>query len=122
MTEQLEVAEADLQNLDVLWEGGLADRYGVYRASAEPPVALAAALVETAVDLQGLGREVAPPGPLLLGDLCLARASRLLSDAGDQHLQIAFARAVEEVSAAAAAGLDARPLRGLLQAALEARA
>src|SRR2546423_115962 len=67
-------------------------------------VALAAALVETGVTLQGLGGRGAPAGELLIGDLCLARASRLLADAGDQDLQVAFARAVERVAAESAAG------------------
>lgn len=120
MREQLEIPEADLDNLQMLWSDGLAARYGAYRPAARPQVALAAALVETAIDLQGLGREVAPPGALLIGDLCLARASRLLSDARDQRLQVAFAEAVEEVSAAAAAGLEFRPPRQLLLAAIEA--
>ncbi len=114
MRKQIDVPEADLQNLDVLWQDGLGERYDAYRLTAPPQVALAAALVETAVHLQGLGREVVQAGPLLLGDLCLARASRLLSDAGDQALQVSFASAVEEVSAAAAAGLEFRPVRDLL--------
>jgi hypothetical protein len=116
--KQIDVPEADLQNLDVLWPDGLGERYDAYRLIAPPQVALAAALVETAVHLQGLGREVVQAGPLLLGDLCLARASRLLSDAGDQALQVSFASAVEEVSAAAAAGLEFRPVRDLLLKAI----
>ena len=120
MKEQVDVPEADLENLDVLWQDGLGERYDAYRRAARPRVALAAALVETAVHLQGLGREVVPPGPLLMGDLCLARASRLLSDAGDQALQVSFAVAVEEVAAAAAAGLEFQPVRDLLLTAIEA--
>ena len=58
------------------------------------------------------------PPQLLLGDLCLARASRLLAGARDQRLQVAFARAVERVAAAAAAGTPADPLRDLLVAAI----
>ena len=50
--------------------------------------------------------------------LCLARASRLLADARDQHLQISFARAIEATSAAAAAGRSPEPVRGLLLAAI----
>ncbi len=118
--KELELPEAELGSLDVLWGDGLGARYDAYQRAAHPQVALAAALVETAVELQGLGRQVVPPGPLLLGDLCLARASRLLSDAGDQALQISFAAAVEEVAAAAAAERPAQPMRQLLLAAIEA--
>ncbi|MDQ2923025.1 MAG: hypothetical protein M3Q90_01885, partial [Candidatus Dormibacteraeota bacterium] len=41
---------------------------------------------------------------LLIGDLCLARSARLLADTAPQSVQIAFARAIEYLSAAAAAG------------------
>lgn len=67
-------------------------------------VALAAALVETALDLQGLGLAPAEPMQLLLGDLYLARAYGLLADDGDPRVQAAFARAIEHVAAAAGAG------------------
>ena len=57
-----------------------------------------------------------------MGDLCLARASRLLADHASQKLQVAFAQAVEEMSAAAASGEPSRPARDLLLDALGTRA
>lgn len=109
---------ADLESLRSLWPGRLEPAFRSYsdaggRAAAEP-VAMAAALVETALDLQELGRGEAGSGPLLLGDLCLARASRLLAEVADGGLQVAFARVVERVSAAAAAGEPFPPVRALL--------
>jgi len=83
-----------------------------------PEVALAAALVESAVALQDLGRAAPEPAQLLLGDLCLARASRLLAETGDTRLQVAFAVAVERVAAEAAGGPASRALRDLLVAAI----
>jgi hypothetical protein len=88
------------------------------RAGAAPKVALAAALVESAVSLQRLGGPAPDPFHLLLGDLCLARASRLLAESGDQRLQVGFARAVERVSSAASGGPSSAPLRQLLVATI----
>lgn len=119
MTRAVEIADRDLESLDAIWSGGLGDAYEAYRARHhDGRVALAAALVETGVTLQGLGVRGAPAGELLIGDLCLARASRLLADAGDQGLQVAFAQAVERVASQAAAGTAVTPIRDLLQAAL----
>jgi len=84
-----------------------------------PEVALAAALVESAVALQDLGRTAPEPAQLLLGDLCLARASRLLAETGDTRLQVAFALAVERVAAEAAGGPASQGLRELLVAAIK---
>jgi hypothetical protein len=113
------IRERDLESLDSIWSGGLGEAWEAYRDHhADGRVALAAALVETGVSLQGLGVHTAPAGELLIGDLCLARASRLLADAGDRELQVAFARAVETVSAQAAAGQAVSPIRELLQTAL----
>lgn len=120
---EMEIAERDLESLDELWAGGLGDAYDAYRdGAADSRIALAAALVETGVTLQGVGDHVARPMELLLGDLCLARASRLLADVGDQRLQIAFARVVERVSSTAAAGQGRTPIRPLLLHAIEGRA
>jgi hypothetical protein len=58
-----------------------------------------------------------------MGDLCLARSSRLLAGAAPQSVQIAFARAIETLSAAAASSSSA-PMprtRELLLRAFEAR-
>jgi len=107
-----------LAGLESIWDGGLRDAYAFYRARAGTSAALAAALVETALDLQRLANGAPDPARLLLGDLCLARASRLLADTRDQGLQVAFAAAVERVAAAAAGGPAAPPLRQLLQAAV----
>jgi hypothetical protein len=110
--------ETDLGGLESVWESGMEGAYTFYRSSAPPRVALAAALVESAVDLQRLGGPAPDPPQLLLGDLCLARASRLLAETGEQALQVGFARAVERVSAAASSGSRDPGLRGLLVAAI----
>jgi hypothetical protein len=70
--------------------------------------------------LQGLGGRAAPPTTLLMGDLCLARGSRLLADTAPLPVQVAFARAIETVSSAAASGMPAPPTRQLLQQSLRA--
>jgi hypothetical protein len=54
-----------------------------------------------------------------MGDLCLARASRLLADHASQTLQVAFARAIEKMSANAASGEPGGPVRDFLVLALE---
>ena len=114
----LAIPARELHGLEPLWTSGLEAAYEAYCGRSEYRIALAAALVETAVAVQELGLGVAGPGDLLLGDLCLARASRLLADAGDQRLQVEFARAVETVAAAAAAGDRPPSIRLLLLAAL----
>jgi hypothetical protein len=119
----------ELEAIEPLWKTGLEEAYSAYHEAMAGvseeragKVALAAALVEVALDLQRLGRPAPPATDLLRGDLCLARASRLLADTRDQRVQIAFARAIEEQSAAAAAQHPARPTRDrLLQAIAEAR-
>jgi hypothetical protein len=103
-----------LAGLESIWDRGLSDAYTFYRTRAGAGTALAAALVESALELQRLGCGAPDPPRLLLGDLCLARASRLLADTRNQELQVAFAAAVEQVAAAAAGGPPARPLRQLL--------
>jgi hypothetical protein len=118
MTGQTEVRQTELEGLESVWESGMEDVYGFYRESAPARVALAAALVESAVDLQRLGGPAPHPPQLLLGDLCLARASRLLAETGDQALQVGFAQAVERVAAAASAGSRDPGLRDLLLAAI----
>jgi len=115
----VDIAERDLESLDELWAGGLGEAYEAYRQPGrDTRVALAAALVETGVTLQGVGSHVARPMELLLGDLCLARASRLLADAGDQALQVAFARVIERMASAAAEAIDVPRVRPLLRAAI----
>jgi hypothetical protein len=118
MRGQAEVMDADLGGLESVWESGMDDLYAFYRSTAPPRIALAAALVESAVDLQRLGGPAPDPPQLLLGDLCLARASRLLAQNGDQALQVGFARAVEQVAAAASGGWPDPGLRDLLVAAI----
>ena len=120
VTERTDRLDADLAGLESVWEAGMQAAYGFYRPQASPAVALAAALVESAAELQRLGTGAPEPSQLLLGDLCLARASRLLAGTRDQRLQVAFARAVERIAAAAAAGAPAEPLRDLLVAAIAA--
>ncbi len=94
--------EVHLAGLESVWDGGMQDAYGFYRPHALPAVALAAAMVESAMTLQAMGERPPDPPHLLLGDLCLARASRLLAETRDQRLQVGFARAVEHVASAAA--------------------
>jgi hypothetical protein len=121
VTVALDGIERHLAGLESVWDRGLADAYAYYRSQATPEVALAAGMVEVALYLQDLGGEPPDPGRLLLGDLCLARASRLLADARDQRLQIGFARAVEQVAAGAAGAAgdaEGAPLRTLLTMAI----
>jgi len=122
------VVERELLRLESLWDDGLGDCYhwylgtvGMHATDLQPRLALAAALVEVGVRLQGLGDRAAPPPSLLMGDLCLARSSRILTDAAPQAVQIAFARAVEELSGAAASGTESPSSRDLLVRALAAR-
>ncbi|MDQ6773783.1 MAG: hypothetical protein M3024_12475 [Candidatus Dormibacteraeota bacterium] len=111
MAREVELEDLELSYLESVWEGGMGDAYRFYRATTAAGPALAAALVEAAADLHQLGGAAVEPGRVLLGDLCLARASRLLAATGDQRLQVGFARAVERVSAASAGGHPAPPLR-----------
>jgi hypothetical protein len=122
----VQVIDRELDRLEGLWADGLSDAYRsyleavvAYDAAAQPKLALAAALIEVGIRLQGLGGPAAPPPALLMGDLCLARASRLLADAASQNLQVAFASAIEEMASSAAAGSAARPVRELLLNAFE---
>jgi hypothetical protein len=117
----VQVIDRELERLEGLWADGLSDAYRTYLdaveafdADAQPKLALAAALIEVGLRLQGLGGPAAPPAALLMGDLCLARASRLLADTASQHVQVAFAGAIEEMAAAAAACTLGRPVRELL--------
>jgi hypothetical protein len=124
----VQVVGRDLERLEGLWEGGLSDAYSSYleavagfEPAAQPRLALAAALVEVGIRLQGLGGRAAAPPTLLVGDLCLARSARLLADAAPRAVQVAFARAVEEMASAAASGRSAPNIRELLMGAFEAR-
>jgi hypothetical protein len=96
-----ELREADLHHLEQFLEGALDDAYRYYRNLTGPGLALAAALVEIGIDLHGLGTHIASPGNLLLGDLCLARASRLLAEGAEISLQVSFARTIERAAARA---------------------
>jgi hypothetical protein len=123
----VQLIDRELDRLENLWEDGLSDTYRSYleavaahEPAAQPKLALAAALVEIGIRLQGLGGRAAAPPSLLMGDLCLARSSRLLADAATQAVQIAFARAIEAMSTAAASGAAAPAARELLLHALKA--
>jgi hypothetical protein len=87
-------------------------------SSRRAAVATAAAYIESAIELQGLSEDGAPPDDLLVADLYLARALRLLADAAGQEVQCAMARAIEQVAAEAAAGAPVAPLRARLQEAI----
>jgi hypothetical protein len=124
----VQLIDRELDRLESLWEDGLSETYRVYmeavaayEPAAQPKLALAAALVEIGIRLQGLGGRAAAPPTLLMGDLCLARSSRLLADAASQAMQVAFAQAIEDMSAAAAAGAVGPAPRALLLNALRAR-
>jgi hypothetical protein len=121
----VEVPERELVRLEGLWSEGLSDAYRAYQedvrrfdADAQPKLALAAALIEIGIRLQGLGGRAAPPTVLLMGDLCLARGSRLLADNAPLELQVAFAEAIQAMSSAAAAEQSVPATRQLLQRAL----
>ena len=122
------VLERELDRLETLWEEGLADCYHWYLEASDDVdvdlrqrLALAAALVEVGIRLQGLGGPAAPAPALLMGDLCLARSSRILTDSASRAVQVAFARAVERLSSAAASNVEAPTVRELLTRALAAR-
>jgi hypothetical protein len=126
----IRLLERDLERLETLWEDGLSDAYrsyldavGPYESETQPRLALAAALIEIGLRLQGLGGRAAAAPSLLMGDLCLARSSRLLAGAAPQSVQIAFAQAIETLSAAAASrtSTPAPRTRELLLRAFEAR-
>ncbi|HZQ48924.1 MAG TPA: hypothetical protein VFB69_01300 [Candidatus Dormibacteraeota bacterium] len=122
------VLERELDRLEALWDEGLADCYHSYLDASDDVdvdlrqrLALAAALVEVGIRLQGLGGPAAPAPALLMGDLCLARSSRILTDSASRAVQVAFARAVERLASAAASNLEAPNARELLTRALAAR-
>ena len=121
------VIDRELERLEGLWADGLSDAYRSYldavdgyEPAAQPKLALAAALIEVGVRLQGLGGRAAPAPTLLMGDLCLARSSRLLADVAPQSVQVAFAGAIETMSSAAASGDEMPPTRELLRKAFRA--
>jgi hypothetical protein len=121
----VEVPERELVRLEGLWSDGLSDAYRAYQedvrhfdSDAQPKLALAAALIEIGIRLQGLGGRAAPPTVLLMGDLCLARGSRLLADNASLEVQVAFAEAIQAMSSAAAAEQSVPSTRQLLQRAL----
>src|SRR5437867_3646135 len=125
MTVQLQALDRELDRLEGLWSDGLSETYrayldsvGQFAAETQPKLALAAALIEVGVRLQGLGGRAAPPTTLLMGDLCLARGSRLLADNAPLAVQVAFARAVESLSAAAASQQTPPETRPLLVSSL----
>jgi len=123
----VQLLEPELDRLQGLWSDGLSDAYRAYlesvshfAAEVRPRLALAAALIEVGVRLQGLGGHAAPATTLLMGDLCLARGSRLLADHAPLAVQVAFARAIESVSSAAASEQPAPATRLLLEQSLGA--
>jgi hypothetical protein len=121
----VQLLEPELVRLEALWSDGLADTYDAYMehvghfaVETQPRLALAAALIEVGVRLQGLGGRAAAPTTLLVGDLCLARGSRLLADHAPLAVQVAFARSIELLSARAAAEEQAPSARALLRDSL----
>jgi hypothetical protein len=123
----VELLDRELDRLQGLWSDGLSDAYRAYLdqvrhfdAEVQPRLALAAALIEVGTRLQGLGGRAAPATVLLMGDLCLARGSRLLADNAPLAVQVAFARAIESMSSAAASEKPTPPTRQLLQQSLGA--
>jgi hypothetical protein len=123
----VQLLDRELDRLRDLWSDGLSETYRVYLVSVrhfqpgvQEKLALAAALIEVGTRLQGLGSRAAPPTTLLMGDLCLARGSRLLADHAPLAVQVAIARAIETVAAAVASQQAAPPTRMLLQQSLGA--
>jgi hypothetical protein len=123
----VQLLDRELDRLEGLWSDGLSDAYRDYldavhrfEPDLQPKLALAAALIELGIRLQGLGGRAAPPTTLLMGDLCLARGSRILADNAPLAVQVAFARAVESLSSAAASEQPAPPARNLLRLSLGA--
>jgi len=119
--------DRELDRLEGLWSDGLSETYLSYLDAVDhfdpelrAKLALAAALIESGIRLQGVGGRAAPPTTLLMGDLCLARGSRLLADNAPLPVQVAFARAIEATSAAAAAEQAPPALRQLLRKSLTA--
>src|SRR5947209_4744367 len=103
MTVQL--LDRELDRLEGLWSDGLADAYRDYldavqhfEPDLQAKLALAAALIELGIRLQGLGGRAAPPTTLLMGDLCLARGSRILADNAPLAVQVAFAAMLERIA------------------------
>ncbi|HYL08022.1 MAG TPA: hypothetical protein VEU76_05700 [Candidatus Udaeobacter sp.] len=124
----VQILDRELVRLEGLWSDGLAESYRAYLesvhrfdADTQPRLALAAALIEAGIRLQGLGGPAAPPTTLLIGDLCLARGSRLLADSAPLEVQVAFARAIETFASAAASQRPAPDARRMLSDALGAR-
>jgi hypothetical protein len=124
----LQVVEHELDRLEGLWEDGLSDAYHAYLEAVtaydpalQPRLALAAALIEVGLRLQGLGGPAASPPTLLMGDLCLARSARLFADNAPQSVQIEFSRAIENLASAAASATPVAPghTRDLLVRAFE---
>src|SRR5437660_1734267 len=75
MSASTAVVERDLGRLEGLWADGLSQSYRSYLEAVEDhpkdrqeKLALAAALVEVGLHLQGLGQRAAPPARLLLSD------------------------------------------------------
>jgi hypothetical protein len=123
----VQIIDRELERLEGLWADGLSDAYRYYldpvasfSPASQPKLALAAALIEIGIRLQGLGGRAAPAPTLLMGDLCLARASRLLAETAPQKVQVAFARAIEQMSSAAASGRVTTSARELLLGAFRA--
>src|SRR5205807_7892690 len=127
LSATVQVIDRELDRLEGLWSDGLSDSYRVYLESVggfqpdvQPRLALAAALIEVGVRLQGLGGSAAAPTTLLRGDHCLARGSRPLADHAPLAVQVAFARAIESLASAAASAVQAAPARQLLHESLGA--
>jgi hypothetical protein len=122
-----QVLDRELDRIEALWSDGLSEAYSAYLHAVsnygpdeQPKIALAAALVEVAVRLHGLGGRAAPATTLLMGDLCLARASRLLAEAATKETQVAFAAVIENMAAASASEQPVPQSRRLLLEALGA--
>src|SRR5438552_1750900 len=123
----VQIIEVELDRLEDLWSDGLSETYRSYiealsdhDLAVRPKLGLAASLIEVGLRLQGLGGRAAPPPTLLMGDLCLARGSRLLTENAPLAVQVAFARAIESMSSAAASEQPTPTTRQLLATALGA--
>src|SRR5438094_10443287 len=110
MTVQLQALDRELDRLEGLWSDGLSETFrayldsvGQFAAETQPKLALAAALIEVGLRLQGLGGRAAAATTLLMGDLCLASGASVRADNAPLATEVALPRAHERQALGGAA-------------------
>src|SRR5437660_126330 len=93
---------SNLNQLEAVWEAGMNRRYAFYRDRTAGLPSLSLSLLETAADLQKLGGQAPGARDLLLGDLCLARAFRIVAEFGAPQFQLRVVRCFERLASLAA--------------------